>query len=366
LFQAAGRPPLVGLAAVFAGVAAGFSANLLPTSLDPLLGQLSAAAAQLVAPGYQVAATANWWFMIASTVLLTGIGWAVTALWVEPRFARAGATGAPQAAPGRTEADGDAGDEPASAPRARRALRLALASAGIAVGGFALATWIPDAPLAGDDGAFPRWVRVIVPLLFLGFVLPGIVYGIAAGTVRSDKDVARMMSETMAAMGSYLVLAFFAGQFIAWFAYTGLGEMLALTGGRLLASAGWGPAWLMVGFVGVVALANLFIGSMSAKYAFFAPVFVPMFMQAGVSPELTQAAYRVGDSVTNVITPLNPYVVIILVFMQRYAPQAGLGTLLALMLPYAAAFGVAWTLLLAAWVGLGLPLGPGGPLAYAP
>jgi aminobenzoyl-glutamate transport protein len=175
-----------------------------------------------------------------------------------------------------------------------------------------------------------------------------------------------MMGETMAGMGPYLVLAFFAGQFIAYFAHSGLGEMLALSGGQMLARAELSDSALMVGFIGVVMLANLFIGSMSAKYAFFAPVFVPMFMQVGISPELTQAAYRVGDSVSNVITPLNPYMVILLVFMQRYVPRAGIGSLIALMLPYMLAFAVAWTIMLTAWIGLGLPLGATGPLTYAP
>ncbi len=167
-------------------------------------------------------------------------------------------------------------------------------------------------------------------------------------------------------MGPYIVLAFFAGQFIAYFAHSGLGEMLAISGGQLLARAQLPDAGLMAGFVAVVMLGNLFIGSMSAKYAFFAPVFVPMFMQVGISPELTQAAYRVGDSVTNVVTPLNPYVVILLVFMRRYVPRAGIGTLVALMLPYALAFAVIWTLLLMAWIATGLPLGQGGPLTYTP
>jgi len=196
------------------------------------------------------------------------------------------------------------------------------------------------------DGRFPRWVSVIVPLIFLAFLVPGLVFGFSTGRLRSDKDVARCMGETMAGMGPYIVLAFFAAQFIACFRQSGLGEMLALSGGELLAQARLPDASLIVGLVGVVMLANLFIGSMSAKYAFFAPVFVPMFMQVGISPELTQVAYRIGDSVSNIITPLNPYVVIVLVFMQRYAPSAGIGTLVALMLPYAAAFAVAWTLML--------------------
>jgi aminobenzoyl-glutamate transport protein len=163
-----------------------------------------------------------------------------------------------------------------------------------------------------------------------------------------------------------VVLAFFAAQFIAYFAHSGLGEMIAIAGGQALARAALPTALLMVGFIAVVMASNLFIGSMSAKYAFFAPVFVPMFMQVGVSPELTQVAYRVGDSVTNVITPLNPYVVILLVYMQRYVPRAGIGTLVALMLPYTAVFALAWTALLVVWMLAGVELGPAGPLTYAP
>ena len=176
-----------------------------------------------------------------------------------------------------------------------------------------------------------------------------------------------MMARTMKDMAPYIVLAFFAAQFIACFSHSNLGPMLALAGGGALAKANLPPGLLLAAFIGLVMIANLFIGSASAKYAFFAPVFVPMFMSgAGLSPELTQAAYRVGDSASNVITPLNPYVVIILVFMQRYAPRSGIGTLVALMLPYSIAFGVVWTAMLVLWVRCGAPLGPAGPLAYGP
>jgi aminobenzoyl-glutamate transport protein len=228
-----------------------------------------------------------------------------------------------------------------------------------------LAWGLPGAPLSGMDGPFPRWVTAIVPLLFLGFLLPGIAYGISTRSLRSDRDVADMMGQTMAGMGPYIVMAFFAAQFIAYFRHSGLGEIFAIAGGQVLARADLSASFLMVGFVGVVVVANLFIGSMSAKYAFMAPVFVPMFMQVGISPELTQVAYRVGDSVTNVITPLNPYMVIILVFMKRYAASSGIGTLVALMLPYALAFGVAWSAMLVLWIGSGMELGPQGPLFYA-
>ena len=359
LYSAVGRSPLVGLAAVFAGVSAGFSANLLPTSLDPLLAGFSTESARLVDPSYEVAATANLGFMQVSTFLITAVGWAVTAWWVEPRFhAKPAEEGGPSAG-----ADLDA---QRLSPQESRALRLAAAAAAGALAVFAAAALVPGAPLHGLDGKFPRWVAAIVPLIFLGFLVPGLVYGIAAGRLRSDRDVATLLGETMAGMGPYIVLAFFAGQFVAYFAHSGLGEMLAISGGRLLARAELAPTGLMAGFIGLVMLSNLFIGSMSAKYAFFAPVFVPMFMQLGISPELTQAAYRVGDSVTNVVTPLNPYVVILLVFMRRYVPQAGIGTLVALMLPYAVAFAVTWTALLLAWIALGLPLGPAGPLFYTP
>jgi aminobenzoyl-glutamate transport protein len=340
LYRAVGRSPLVGLAAVFAGVSAGFSANLFITSLDPLLAEFSTASARLLDPDYAVAATANWWFMIASTLLLTGVGWAVTEWWVEPRFDRGDAV-----AP--TEDDTLSSQRLTAAEK--RGLVLAALAALLILAVFVAATWVPGAPLHGLDGKFPRWVRVIVPLLFLGFFVPGATYGVVTGKLRSDKDVARMLSETMAAMGPYIVLAFFAAQFIAWFAHSGLGEMLAISGGRVLARADlWAPL-LILGFVGVVGLGNLFIGSMSAKYAFFAPVFVPMFMQVGISPELTQVAY---------------HVVILLVFMRQHAPRAGIGTLVAMMLPYSVAFAIAWSALLVAWMLTGFELGPAGPLAY--
>jgi aminobenzoyl-glutamate transport protein len=361
LYAAVGRSPLAGLAAVFAGVAGGFSANLFLTSLDPLVAGLSTESARLIDPDYAVAATANYWFMIASTLLLTGVGWAVTAWWVEPRFARK-----PPEEGGAPAAASAAAADHRLAPAERRALALASAAAGAALVLMLAATWIPGAPLHGSDGRFPRWVTAIVPLIFLGFLVPGVVYGLSVGSLRSDKDAARMLGETMAGMGPYLAMAFFAAQFIAWFSHSKLGEMLALAGGQALAQTRLPTGALIVAFVGVVMLANLFIGSLSAKYAFLAPVFVPMFMQVGVSPELTQAAYRVGDSVTNTITPLNPYMVIVLALAQRFVPRAGIGTLVALMMPYALAFGVTWIALLLVWIATGIDLGPAGPLAYAP
>lgn len=219
-------------------------------------------------------------------------------------------------------------------------------------------------PLHGKGEHFPRWVEATVPLLFIVFLLPGTVYGVKAGTITSHRDIARMMAETIAALGPYIVLAFFAAQFIEAFKYSHLGEMLAIGGGEWLASMQLSVYFLIAVFILIVMLGNIFIGSMSAKYAFFAPVFVPLFMQLGISPELTQVAYRIGDSVSNVITPLNPYLIIILALLKEYMPKSGLGTLVSIMLPYTIVFSICWTLLLFAWMMLGLPLGPSGPLYY--
>ena len=215
-----------------------------------------------------------------------------------------------------------------------------------------------EGPLHGMGTHFPRWVEATVPLLFLLFLIPGVVYGLRVGSIRSSKDAAGFMGATLADLGPYIVLAFFAAQFIAIFKYTHLGEMLALTGGTWLAGMELNVFVLLCAFVLLVCLGNLLIGSMSAKYAFYAPVFVPMLMQAGVSPELTQVVYRIGDSVTNVITPFNPYMIIILALLQKYHRQAGVGTLISLTLPYSVGFLLAWMSLLLFWLLLALPLGP--------
>ncbi|HKJ70718.1 MAG TPA: AbgT family transporter [Gammaproteobacteria bacterium] len=358
LYASLGRSPLAGIAVAFAGVSAGFSANLVITGLDPLLAGLSTAGARILDADYRVAVTANWWFMIASSVALPLTGWLITARWVEPRLGRLGLDGAAGGAGERAHRT--------DPERERRALRAAGAALALVLAGVGLLVLWPGAPLYGSGERFARWVEAIVPLLLLVFLVPGLVYGVTAGAIRSDRDAAGLMGRTMADMGPYIVLAFFAAQFIEAFRYSHLGEMLAIVGGQFLAGLSLPPAVLAGAFVLVVLVGNLFIGSASAKYAFFAPVFVPMFMQAGISPELTQAAYRVGDSVSNVITPLNPYMVIILSLMQRYASRAGLGTLVATMLPYTLGFLAVWLVLLCLWVAAGWPLGPAGPLVYSP
>ena len=360
LFILSKRSPVVGIATVFAGVSAGFGANLFITSLDPLLAGFSQASAMLLNKNYQIAVTCNWWFMIASTFLLTAVGWFVTSRYVEPRY--------------RTAFDSNVQQDAADVmkhydvsiqeitEKEKSAVRSALLWASILLGSVLLFVLMPNAPLYGIGDHFPRWVEATVPLLFILFLIPGVIYGVKAGTIQSHRDVARMMGDTFASLGPYIVLAFFAAQFIEAFKYSNLGEMLAIGGGQWLATLNLSVYFLIAVFILIVMTGNLFIGSMSAKYAFFAPVFVPIFMQLGISPELTQVAYRIGDSVTNVITPLNPYLIIVLALLKTYLPKSGLGTLVSIMLPYTIAFSITWTLLLFVWMMLGIPLGPNGPL----
>ena len=364
LYLSVGRSPLAGIAAVFAGVSAGFCANLAITVLDPILAEFSTDAARIVDPEYTVGAQSNWWFAAASTGFLTLIAWAVTAWYVEPRLnTRSAEHGGPD-----LSIDGDNGSHALTA-----ADKKGLIYAGVTFTVFALFVGlligIEGAMLYDTeaDGKTIRWVKTIVPLMFFAFLIPALAFGFASGSIKNDKDVAKMMTEAMAAMAPIIVLAFFAGQFIAWFEDSNLGAMFAITGGRAIAESGM-PTWaILIGFVLLVSVLNLFVGSMSAKYTLLAPVFIPMFMiGANFSPELTQAAYRVGDSCTNIVTPLNAYLIIILVFVQKYDKQAGMGTMIALMLPYSVVFLITWTALLLGWVSFGIPLGPEGPLEYVP
>lgn len=407
LYKSVGRSPLAGLAAVFAGVSAGFNANLLITGLDPMLSGLSTTGANVVNPDYYVTPPCNWWFLIASTFLITGAGWAVTAFFVERRMAgKSPEEGGPAAA---TTADLET---QRLTPTEIRGLKAGLIATVLTIAAFATLSTIPGAPLYShkipdptdtvrpieerqrvigevwiapspdaappaaayvrDDGTIfvksprqiDRWIDSIVPMIFLGFLIPGLAFGIRAGNIKSDKDAARMLIDAMATMGPIIVLAFFAGQFIAYFNHSNLGLMLAESGGKMLGKMDMPPEMLMVVFVLLVMFFNLFVGSMSAKYTMLAPIFVPMFMLVGISPELTQAAYRIGDSVTNVVTPLNAYLVIILVFMKEYVPKGGMGTLIAAMVPYTIVFTIVWLALLIIWMQMGWALGPGAPLWY--
>ena len=347
LYITAGRSPIAGIAAAFAGVSAGFSANIMVTALDPLLAGFSETGARILDPDYQVADTANLYFMMVSTVVLTLSGWVISHFWVEKNIQQISVP------------DTYKNNQAVATDIDTKALTWALGSALIVISIIMLMIFIEGAPLHGNGERFNRWIEATVPILFFVFFIPGLVYGKTAGTIKNDKDIAQIMADTISFLGPYIVLAFFAAQFIEAFNYSGLGEMIAIRGGSFLAELALPSVVLMVLFILMAMFANLFMGSASAKYAFLAPVFVPMFMQVGISPELTQVAYRIGDSTTNVITPLNPYMVIVLAFMQKYDSKAGLGTMVSIMLPYTIGFAIVWISLIMLWMMMGWSLGPG-------
>src|SRR5690625_2418702 len=353
LFYSVGRHPLAGLAAAFAGVSAGFSANLLLTSLDPLLVGFTEPAAQIVDSNYFVNVASNWYLMIALVPVLVTVGWYVTERIVEPRL------GSYEDQPEDIDTD-----EHTITDEVRRGHRWAGAVVLLFLIGVAFLVIPEGAPLRGEDGGLVPFYQSLVAIIFFVFLLPGIVYGVVTGQITSDKDVARMTAESMASMGAYIVLAFVAAHLIAFFNWSNLGLIVAVGGAELLQGIGLGGIPLIIAFVFVTAIINLFIGSASAKWAIMAPVFVPMLMLMGFSPELTQAAYRVGDSFTNILTPLLPYFPLIIIFAQKYQRDLGLGTLISLMVPYSIAFGLFTTIVLIIWILLGLPLGPDSPLYY--
>ncbi len=367
LYLSSGRSPLAGIAAAFAGVSAGFSANLLIGGTDVLIAGITTPNAQILDPGYAVNPACNLYFMAASTLLLVFVGWGVSARFVEPRLnKRAPEDGGPA---GRVAAGPDAMRLSAAEAKGLRWAGLWLVVLLVAL---ALLVFIPGAPLHGKftnpttNRVTDRWVDAIVPIVLFAFLVPGIAYGVAVGQIRTQKDVIGCMIHAMRTMAPVITMAFFASQFIAFFNHSNLGRMLAIIGGTTLAEAQLPTGVVIVGFICLVMFLNLLVSSMSAKYVLVAPIFVPMFMMLGISPELTQASYRVADSVTNIITPMNTYMIVILVVMQKFAPRAGVGTLVSTMLPYSIVFAVVWTLFLLGWMQLGIPLGANGPLHYIP
>ena len=365
IFYAAGRHPLAGIAAAFAGVSGGFSATMgVPSSLDPLLAGLTQTAAQLVDPTVVINPLNNFYFTTASSVVIVLLGWALTDLVIEPRLKA-------------TVVDGDPKELPTQEPlqaAERRGLWVALATALVAAALFAwsLTGDTPWAAAPDADGVRKLLVsgaplmQSIVPIIFVGFLLPGIAYGIAAGSIKTHRDVVAGMTKAMSGMGYYIVMAFFCAQFIYAFGQSNLGALLALKGANALRDAALPLGVTLAGIVLLSGVVNLLIGSASAKWALIGAIMVPMLMQLGVSPDLTQAAYRVGDSSTNIITPLNAYFPLIVVFCRRYVQRAGIGTLVALMLPYSITFLVGWTLFLILYWSLGLPLGIGSAYEYTP
>ena len=356
LFAAAGRNPLVGLAAAFAGVGGAFSANVLPSPLDVLLIGFTqeATRASKLLPGYEPQVLGNYFFLTVTAPVLTVVGTWVTHRFVEPRLGPwKPAAGTPP----------DAHTLGEVSPAERRGLRAAGLALALTVA-FFLALVLPAwGPLRGPGATIlerlkPFFDSIIIVIMLL-FFIPGLAFGIASGKVRNDRDVTKMTGETLATMGTYIVLAFTASQFIAFFNWSNLGGIVAISGARFLKGIGLAGAPLLVGLVLFSASLDFFITSASAKWAMLAPVFVPMFAMLGFTPECTQVVFRIGASVVNIITPCFPYLPILIAAARRYDPKFGVGSLISAMLPYSIAFLVSWTVLLLVFYGLHWPIGPG-------
>lgn len=455
IFYSLGRHPLAGLAAAFAGVSGGYSANILIGTVDPLLAGITQEAARMLDPAYEVHPAVNWYFMIASTFLITALGTFVTAKIVEPKLGAFDDSRAEKGVENIITIE-------RLAPAERRALKWAALAAGVMVALFvyfagphstveaevradsvrvtkvdkpgtrmltkaigwtqeelkveieltqrleqenaaAIAEarrlgvaepprlktvtlfvptkqgtgeavnrallWIPGYGVLRnpDTGALLRspFTSGVVAMIFMFFIVPGFVFGRVVGTMKNDRDIIDAMAGAMSSMGLYIVLVFFAAQFVKYFEWTNFGSILAVVGSDGIKAMGLDNPLVFIPFILMCCFVNLMLGSASAQWAVTAPIFVPMLMTVGYSPEVIQAAYRIGDSTTNIITPMMSYFGIIYAFACRYDRKLGIGTLISTMLPYSIVFLVGWTVLFYAWVfWLGWPVGPGAPTFY--
>lgn len=358
IFYAAGRHPLAGIAAAFAGVSGGFSANFIPSGIDPLLQGFTQSAAQILDPSRNVNPLCNWAFTSFSSILVILVVWFITDKIVEPRLRG-------------TEVDGDPEDMPEMPTLSGKEHKALLISNVLMVllGGLLVWALLPaGSPLRAADGSITAFsapiMQSIVPLIFLFFLLPGITYGYLSGTFKSHKDIITGATKSMETMAYYIVLVFCCALFTYAFGQSNLGALIALKGAAFLKALGLPGPVTVIGIICLSAIVNLLVGSASAKWALLAPIFVPILMQLGLSPELTQAAYRVGDSTTNIITPLMPYFPLIVVFCQRYVKGTGIGTVVSVMLPYSISLLLLWTAFLVIYWLIGIPLGLQAPYAY--
>lgn len=351
IFYAAGRHPIAGIAAAFAGVSGGFSANFIPSGIDPLLQGFTQSAARILDPNIQVNPLNNWYFTSASTLLIVLIGWYITDKIVEPRLKKV---------PVKVEA-GEETHMGALTRLEKKAFYLACAVMIISLTGLFFWAAPADSALRDAEGEITSFsaplMQSIVPLIFIIFLIPGVVYGLASKTYTSSKEIIESMTKSMHGMSYYIVMAFFCALFIDAFAKSNLGALLALKGASALQSLNMPGQITIVGIIILTAFVNIFIGSASAKWALIAPVMVPMLMQLGISPDLTQASYRIGDSTSNIITPLMPYFPLVVVYCQKYVKGTGIGTLVSTMIPYSIAFFVLWTIFLLIYWTIGIPLG---------
>ncbi|WP_103665709.1 AbgT family transporter [Gracilimonas amylolytica] len=356
IFYAAGRHPLAGIAAAFAGVSGGFSANFIPSAIDPLIMSFTLEAARILDPEIVLNPLNNIYFTGISSILIVLVGWFVTDKIVEPRLSKTKVDGDEEEMPQMEEVTG----------KESRAFWMGFFAMILGIVGLILWAIPADSALRGPDMVDPEvmsltsfnapLMQAIVPLIFIFLLIPGVVYGIASGKYSSSKDMIDNMSKSMQSMGYYIVMAFFCALFIDAFSTSNIGLLVALKGAQFLQSLALPGQITIVGIIFLSAFVNLLVGSASAKWALIAPIFVPMLMQLGISPDLTQAAYRVGDSVSNIITPLLPYFPLVVVFCQRYVKDTGIGTLISMMLPYSIIFGISWTIFLLLYWWIGIPL----------
>jgi len=356
IFYAIGRHPLAGLAAAFFGVSAGFSANITITLSDVILAGISEEAARLVDSSAVVLPTSNLYFMIVSTVVLVILGYFITEKIVVPKL-------------GDYKPEGDIAEADFSAELTVEEKR-GLGFAGwFFIGAIVFLLLLllpPSAPLRNaETGSLfigSPFMGGLVPIIMILFISPAIGFGIGAKKIKSSKDIVTAMTKSMQSMGAYMVLAFFASQFINYFSYTKLGVILSVNGANFLQNVGFTGVPLILSFILLCSFLNLFMGSTSAKWVIMAPIFVPMFMQLGYDPSFTQLSFRVGDSVTNIITPLMSFFALVVVFAEKYDKKAGIGTLISMMLPYSIFALLVWSLLLVIWYLTGLPIGLGGSI----
>jgi len=353
IFLALGRHPMAGLAAAFAGVSGGFAANFLIGSVDPVLAGLTQTAAQIIDPTIRVNVAVNFYFMFVSAIMIVIVGTFVTEKIVEPRL-------------GKYEGAEEAIELEQLTATERKGILWAGISVVVVIGLFLISV-VPENGLLripGESVLHSAFFNGMITAIMIFFLIPGLVYGIITGSIRSDKDGIKHMISSMSHMATYIVLVFFAAQFVYYFGYSNLGLIIAIEGASFLGNIGLTGIPLMIAFIIVSAFINMFMGSASAKWAIMAPVFVPMFMLLGYHPALTQMVFRIGDSLTNVITPMMSYFALIVAFAEKYDEDYGIGTIISTMLPYSIVFGLFWTILLIVWMLLGLPVGPDGPIQY--
>lgn len=358
LFYLAGRHPLAGILATFAPMSGALFANFLPLALDAIVAGFSQSGARLIAPTYQVNPLANYWLALATAVAVVPVTWWLVDRVIEPRLHHVKVDGDPAQMP----------SAPALTSREHFGLWMALATALALTGAFLWAVLPPASPLRAPDGTLTGpgspVMQGLIPLMLVFTLGPSLAYGIAARTINNHRQVVDAMATTMASMGYYIVMVFFAAQFTKAFSDSNLGALIALGGADALRALAMPPVVTILGIVLLTAAIDFLVPSASAKWALLAPILVPMLMGVGLAPELTQAAFRIGDGPVNLVTPLMPYFPLVLAFCRRYTTGLGVGTLMSLLLPFGLIYLVVQVGVLLLWWKIGLPLGIDSRYAY--